>query len=46
MTCYPATFDPLYAPHCAKTLAAPNQPTRSPFPLAGLLYALPDLPAK
>lgn len=44
MTCYPATFNSVYAARCARMIVTPGQPDLSPFPLIALLYALPYLP--
>ncbi len=44
MTCYPATFNRIYAARCAHMIVTTGQPTLSPFPLIALLYALPYLP--
>jgi hypothetical protein len=44
MTCYPATFNSVYAARCAHMITSPGQPNLAPFPLVGLLYALPYLP--
>jgi hypothetical protein len=46
MTCYPVSFNEVYAPGCAKMVAAPRQYPLDIFPLVGLLYALPGLPAQ
>jgi hypothetical protein len=46
MTCYPASFNPVYAAKCARALTTPGLQTPSLFPLAGLLYALPNLPTR
>jgi hypothetical protein len=44
MTCYPVTFNTIYAANCARMIATPGLPNLSPFPMIGLLYALPNLP--
>lgn len=43
MTCYPVSFNRVYAARCARMIATPGQPTLSPFPMIGLFYALPYL---
>ncbi len=45
MACYPVAFDTTYASVCQQMFTNPNQMNLLPFPLIGLLYALPLLPS-
>ena len=43
MTCYPVSFNSAYLAGCARMISNPALPHLSPFPLVGLLYALPSV---